>query len=328
MHSDSPARPASRSAEDIRNEIIQLVEEYAHERAMEDQALAGRAELTILPGTVYARYGLPLDYPPSRDYRPRWGRTHPPIASLHEWFGSHTARYQAFLGDMIRSVPWVETIPHDFSDSQLPEPAWFGVPFAPFDALALYTMVHLHRPHTYLEIGSGISTCFAAKAVRDHNIGTRIVSIDPQPRRAIDTICNEVIREGLEVCDLSRFGELQAGDILFFDGSHRSFMNSDVTVFMIDILPRLKSGVIVHVHDINLPWDYPEMFTNWYWNEQYLLAAYMIGARERLDPMFPTAFVCNDERFAKQLARPLIDFNDPHRNSGWRGGGSMWFTHI
>jgi hypothetical protein len=44
--------------------------------------------------------------------------------------------------------------------------------------------------------------------------------------------------------------------------------------------------------------------------------------------MFPTAFVCNDERFAKQLARPLIDFNDPHRNSGWRGGGSMWFTHI
>src|SRR5216684_9255751 len=104
MHSDSPARPAARSAEDIRNEIIQLVEEYAHERAMEDQALAGRAELTILPGTVYARYGLPLDYPPSRDYRPRWGRTHPPIASLHEWFCGHARVYEAFLEEMARSV--------------------------------------------------------------------------------------------------------------------------------------------------------------------------------------------------------------------------------
>ena len=84
----------------------------------------------------------------------------------------------------------------------------------------------------------------------------------------------------------------------------------------------------MHIHDISLPRDYPEMFGNWYWNEQYLLAAYMIGARERLDPIFPTAFVCNDERFAERLARPFIDFGDPHRNSGWLGGGSMWLTHL
>ncbi len=86
--------------------------------------------------------------------------------------------------------------------------------------------------------------------------------------------------EGLETCDLARFDQLQPGDILFLDCSHRVFMNSDVTVFMIDVLPRLRPGVPVHVHDIVLPWDYPDMFTNWYWSEAYILAAYLIGARE------------------------------------------------
>ncbi|HVH75856.1 MAG TPA: glycosyltransferase 61 family protein [Stellaceae bacterium] len=284
-------------------------------------------EIVQLPGSRYARYALPLDYPPSRDLRPRWGNTHPPIAALYDWFSAHAAEYDAFLEEMARSVPHLASIPRDFSPDQLPEPAWFEVPFAPFDSLALYTMVRLRRPRTYIEIGSGISTCFAAKAVRDHGLETRIVSIDPQPRAAIDGICDEVIREGLETCDLGIFTDLRAGDIVFIDGSHRSFMNSDVTVFMIDVLPRLRPGVVVHLHDITLPWDYPDMFVDWYWNEQYLLAAYMIGARERLDPILPTQFVCRDPRFAERQARPFIDFGDDDLNSAWRGGGSMWFAH-
>lgn len=284
-------------------------------------------EFVMLPANPYAKYALPIEYLPSRDLRPRWGNTRPPIALLYDWFRGHAPAYHAFLEEMVRSLPALESIPRDFREEQLPEPAWFGVPFAPFDALALYTMVRLRRPTTYIEIGSGISTCFVAKAVRDHRLNTRIVSIDPEPRAKIDSVCDEIIREGLETCDLERFAQLRAGDILFFDGSHRSFMNSDVTVFMIDILPRLKPGVIVHMHDITLPWDYPDMFVNWYWNEQYILAAYMIAGREQMDPILPTAFICRDEQFAARLARPLIDFGDPHLNFGWRGGGSMWFTH-
>ncbi len=283
--------------------------------------------LAILAGTRHARYALPLDYLPSRDLQPRWGKTHPPIAVLSSWFSAHAPQYEAFLEEMARSLPRLASIPVQFSEQRFPEPAWFSVPFAPFDSLALYTMVRLLKPQTYLEIGSGISTCFVAKAVRDHNLQTRIISIDPEPRRPIDAICDEVIRDGLETCELDRFDRLQPGDIVFFDGSHRSFMNSDVTVFMIDILPRLKPGVVVHVHDITLPWDYASMFVNWYWNEQYLLAVYLMAARDRLDPILPTTFVCRDARFADRLANPFIDFGDPHLNSGWRGGGSMWFTH-
>jgi len=133
------------------------------------------------------------------------------------------------------------------------------------------------------------------------------------------------VREGLETCDIALFDRLQPGDIVFLDGSHRVFMNSDVTVFMIDVLPRLKPGVLVHVHDIALPWDYPDMFVDWYWSETYILAAYLIGARDRVRPVFPTAWVCRNPQFDAWFARPLVDLGGG--NAAWRDGGSMWFTH-
>jgi hypothetical protein len=74
-----------------------------------------------------------------------------------------------------------------------------------------------------------------------------------------------------------------------------------------------------------LPYDYPEFFTNWYWNEQYMLAVYLMNARHRIDPLLPTAFICRDPQFEDLFARPPIDFGT--LNDAWRGGGSMWFTH-
>jgi hypothetical protein len=95
---------------------------------------------------------------------------------------------------------------------------------------------------------------------------------------------------------------------------------------MIDVLPRLKPGVVIHVHDIALPWDYADYFKNWYWNEQYLLAVYLMNARQRIDAIFPTHFVCREPSFDDWFADPLIDFGG-ERNQSWKGGGSMWFTH-
>ena len=173
-----------------------------------------------------------------------------------------------------------------------------------------------------------MSTCFARQAITDMNLATRIVSIDPEPRGEIDAICDTVIRDSLESCDLTIFGELESGDILFLDGSHRVFMNSDVTVFFIDILPRLAPGVIIHVHDVCLPYDYPEYFKHWYWSEQYMLAVYMIASRDRINPLFPTFFICNDGRFTDLLRKPFVDLGSEDANSSWLGGGSMWFTHL
>jgi predicted O-methyltransferase YrrM len=280
--------------------------------------------LEILPGTPYSRFAIPLDYRPSRDLAARWGGSRPPIRQLDDWFRAHAAEYHALIGEIRASAQALNGIPVEFDPARLPDPAWHGVPYAPFDAATLYTMIRTHRPCVYLEIGSGITTCFAHRAIRDSGLSTRIVSIDPEPRAQIDSICDSVIRAGLETCDLEVFARLQANDIVFFDGSHRSFMNSDVTVFFIDVLPLLDPGVIVHIHDIMLPYDYPDWSKNWYWNEQYLLAVYLMGHMARLAPLAPTAFICRDAEFAAELREPMLDLG-PY-NDGWLGGGAMWFT--
>lgn len=286
---------------------------------------AAKPSYEVLQGTPYSRYAVPIEYTPSRDYAPRWGYSRPPEPIVEAWFREYTDRYLAFVETMRSSAQNMRDIPLVFDEALLPSPAWGEVPYAPFDAVALYTMIVTHRPRRYLEIGSGISTCFAARAVRDAGLDTYITSIDPEPRAQVDAICNEVIRDGLETCNLELFDVLEPGDILFFDGSHRSFTNSDVTVFMLDVLPRLKPGVVIHVHDICIPYDYPPMFMNWYWNEQYLLHVYLMGNRHRVNPLLPTCFICKDPAFAASLDRPLIDIGK--YNDGWRGGGAMWFTH-
>lgn len=243
---------------------------------------------------------------------------------METWFTSHAEDYRSFVHDM-RALD-VSHIALAAERAPAAKPAWTGGAICAFDTLALYAMVRKHRPKRYLEIGSGMTTCFARQAISDAGQATRIVSIDPEPRAEIDDICDEIIRDGLETCDLSVFDSLEPGDIVFFDGSHRAFMNSDVTVFFIDVLPRLKPGVIVHVHDINLPYDYPEFFKLWYWNEQYMLAVYMMGNRDRINPLLPTAFVCRSTLFDEELGRPFVDLGSS--NDSWRGGGSMWFTHV
>lgn len=281
-------------------------------------------ELEILPGTPYSRYAIPLDYLPSRAYQARWGNGCP-IQPLHRWFTSHADDYRGLIEKMRNETKYTSDIPENFVETALPIPAWIGGPYSPFDALALHTLIGMLRPRRYTEIGSGITTCFAHHAIKAHALNTVITSIDPQPRASIDNICDRVVREGLEQCDISIFDELEPNDILFFDGSHRSFMNSDVTVFFIDVLPRLKPGVVIHIHDITLPWDYPEMFYSWYWNEQYMLAVYLMGRMERINPLLPTAFVCREQMFSEDLRAPFVELT---QNGYWNGGGAMWFTHL
>ena len=117
---------------------------------------------------------------------------------------------------------------------------------------------------------------------------------DPQPRNQIDRLCDQVIRKPLEQCSPEMFDVLEPGDIFFLDSSHRSFQGSDVTVFFLEILPRLKPGVIVHVHDIYLPYDYISGHLYRQWNEQYLLATALLFGPQRFEILFPSWFVGRD----------------------------------
>lgn len=267
---------------------------------------------------------MPIDYQPSRDLAPRWGSKRPPIEVLDSWFFSCKENYHKLLNEIRLDAKNLENIPIHFSEKNLPLPAWVGVPYSPFDAIILNELIKKNQPKRFLEIGSGISTCFAKKAFDDFNINTEIISIDPEPRAEIDSICDLVLRKGLENCDLSIFDNLESGDILFFDGSHRCFMNSDVTIFFIDVLPKIKPGVLIHIHDISLPYDYPEWAINWYWNEQYMLAVYLMGNKDKIIPIAPTSFLCQNPEFAEHFKKPFLDLSE---QVCWTGGGAMWFTH-
>ena len=129
------------------------------------------------------------------------------------------------------------------------------------------------------------------------------MSIDPLPRAECDVLCDEIIRRRLEDVDLAIFDELAPGDVLYMDGSHRCFPNSDVTVFFLEILPRLAPGVIVAVHDIFLPHDYPPKRMKRFYSEQYVMAAYMLGLGDRLKILLPNYFVSQANACADSLAR-------------------------
>jgi hypothetical protein len=158
--------------------------------------------------------------------------------------------------------------------------------------------------------------------VDDHGLKTRIISIDPRPRAEIDALCHEVRREPLEDTDLEVFGRLGAGDILFVDGSHRVFMNSDVAAVFLDVLPRLPSGVLVYIDDIYLPLDYPPDWIPRYYSEQYLLATLLLAGSPRYEVVLPCHFVVNDPDLRRVLD-PLWGAG-PLAEAAACGGNGFW----
>ncbi len=149
------------------------------------------------------------------------------------------------------------------------------------DAELLYAMLRMLRPRRVLEIGSGHSTLIAAAAcARNGSEGhaAELVAVDPDPRSAISKDIDGLARVERIDCrelPLERFTELEARDVLFIDTSHIVKLGSEVNWLLLGVLPRLSPGVIVHVHDVYLPYEYhPYLFElGVSFNEQYLLQA-------------------------------------------------------
>ena len=170
------------------------------------------------------------------------------------------------------------------------------------DGVALYGFVATHKPNIYMEVGSGNSTKFARKAIVDHDLDTKIVSIDPCPRAEVNEICDEIIRKPVEEISLQIFDRLDKNDMLYVDNSHRVFMNSDATTIFLDVIPRLRSGVLVEIHDVTLPYDYPAEWVDRWYSEQYLLAAYILAKGDMFDIILPNTFISYDSELTGILA--------------------------
>ncbi len=259
-----------------------------------------------------------LDYPPSVDNRPRYGHGRPPHPGLEELIRGHEPSYAPTLASIGGYADELATIEVSATDPR--QPFWVNGMISGLDGASFYAFMRDRRPARYLEIGSGNSTKFVARAKRDGDLETRIVSIDPHPRAEIDELCDEVVRKPLEAADLGVFSTLEANDILFFDGSHRVFMNSDVAAFFLDVLPSLPAGVLVGIHDIYLPDDYPVEIADRFWSEQYMLAAWLLGGAE-VEIMLPAWQVSTDPVLAHALddlwSRPGLEPVDRHGVSFW-----------
>lgn len=238
------------------------------------------------------KWGYGVDeYYPVRP-KPRWGYAAPPHEKINEVLSRGFADYAALIETLAAHQKLYAAVPKT-ADPEDTSPFWNQLWFHSFDAIALMGLLAEKSPKRYFEIGCGNSTKFARHTIQRENLPTTITSLDPNPRASIDALCDEVVRKPLEDCDLALFDQLESGDFLFFDGSHRVFTNSDTTVFFLELLPRLKPGVIVQIHDIFLPWDYPEGWNKRLYSEQYLLAAMLMCRQMPFKVILPNWYACH-----------------------------------
>ena len=175
---------------------------------------------------------------------------------------------------MASVLSWIEEYAADLEaigSAPPPAPRWNQDWFPRLDAAAAYAMVRTLRPRRIVEVGSGHSTRFLARAVADGKLDTRITAIDPKPRASLAGLGVEWIATPVQ--RVAAFPPLGAGDILFIDSSHQMKPGSDVEFLLKAVLPMLPAGVHVHFHDIFIPDGYPP---HWEWrryNEQAAVAA-------------------------------------------------------
>jgi len=182
---------------------------------------------------------------------------------------------QLTYGDALRSLEGRTIAGHTFRYGN-------GM-FGPGDAEALYCMIRHFKPRRLIEIGCGQSTLVARCAIadataQDPDYGCRQICFEPYENPWLSEFGIEVQRKRIERADLELFRTLEAGDILFIDSSHVLTTMGDVEFEYLHVLPILAEGVIVHVHDIFSPRDYPAAWLNddrRLWNEQYLLEAFL-----------------------------------------------------
>jgi hypothetical protein len=154
-----------------------------------------------------------------------------------------------------------------------PAPRWDQDWFPRLDAAAAYALVRSKPAQRIVEVGSGHSTRFIARAVKDGGLATRITAIDPEPRARIAGLDVVFIEKPVQQVDERAFAILETGDILFIDSSHQLKAGSDVELLFNKIIPCLPSGVRIHVHDVFLPDDYPRQWAWRKYNEQAAVSA-------------------------------------------------------
>ena len=243
-----------------------------------------------LPGRVWRRrswYGLQTLFGsrPRGFFIPYRYAADLPESGQRKSYEPLAAQFSASRAEFQKVLSGFQTFAEDLlriGEEPPPAPRWSQDWFPPLDAAAAYTLVRSQAPRRILEVGSGHSTRFFCRAVRDGGLETEITAIDPAPRAVLEGLPVTWRRETLPLDDLSPFQALQAGDFLIVDSSHILMPGSDVDFLIGRVLPLLPAGLWVQFHDVFLPDDYPQ---DWAWrgyNEQLGVAALLQGGAWRV----------------------------------------------
>jgi len=256
-----------------------------------------------------------LDY--TVDAKPRYtlSEPHPQLLQI---ISAQEQVYKSLLNEVVGNKDFYEKLQDELSSTDF---TWRNDFLPAWDTVLLHTILGKYRPKRYIEIGSGYSTLVTRQAIKDHQLSCTVTSIDPQPRASIVDQVDIPIRKPVENVALDTFDQLESGDVLFIDNSHRLLPNSDVMVFFLEILPSLKTGVIVHLHDIYLPYDYPKEMCDRMYNEQYALAISLLFRPDRFEILMPSFYVSQVSMLA-QILDPiwaLKSVKNPESH-----GGSFW----
>ncbi len=191
--------------------------------------------------------------------------------------------------------------------------------FGGTDALVAYCMVRHFKPKTIIEIGSGYSSLISGAAAAK-NGAPALVCIEPYPLEFLTKGfpgLRSLVQKKVEDVAIEFFSQLQSGDILFIDSSHTVKIGGDVNYLFLEVLPRLNPGVIIHIHDILLPFDYRR---DWvmdefrFWTEQYLLQAFL-SYNSEFEVLVANSYMAHYH---------LGEFKKTFPHSPWWGGGSFW----
>jgi len=256
------------------------------------------------------------------NFKPRSGYGKPNNKILYDIVNENRKGYAKLLNSFLAYKDVFYTINTAKLESDQNLPTWNNNFLPGLDIIGLYGIISTVNPKKYIEIGSGNSTKVVRKAINDNALITKITSIDPYPRANINHLADVVIRKPIEdLGDYSFIENLEENDILFIDNSHRCLPNSDVTVCFLEILPQLKPGVIVHIHDIYLPFDYPQFMCDRAYSEQYVLAAFLLANKEKYQTMLPNYFISEDPEL-KNILAPIWSHNNLQNVE--QHGGSYW----
>jgi hypothetical protein len=162
--------------------------------------------------------------------------------------------------------------------------SWDNPAISRTDAALYYCTIRELRPALVIEVGGGHSTRVAASAAA-RNGATELVCVEPYPAEELRELrgLDRLLEQPVQDTEPSLFASLRAGDILFVDGTHVAKIGSDVNHLLLEVIPGLERGVVVHVHDVFTPWEYPEWWIRErqaFWTEQYLLEAFLLFNRE------------------------------------------------